>query len=96
MATDLDPNNRALPTARATHEPIQQAVSAVPVGVPNAIAIRCPQCKFTITGERCQTDPKRAAVMEIICPSCDDGDRHEPRFFSENGEEVPWHEGLER
>lgn len=35
MATDLDPNNRALPTARATHEPSPDGLGHS-VGVPNA------------------------------------------------------------
>lgn len=47
MATDLDPNIRALPTARATHEPSPDGLGHS-VGVPNAVVTEYPGDAVTL------------------------------------------------
>jgi hypothetical protein len=67
--------------------------AVAPGQIPATIALRCPGCKKTQDVPRCLSDPDRAAVVEIICTSCDDGDRHFPSFLDASGADVPWHEG---
>ena len=53
------------------------------------IELRCPKCPATklVRRQRGQ-DPRGAEVMEIICPACDNGDRHSPRYFTADGAEL--------
>jgi hypothetical protein len=45
-----------------------------------------------MAGSRDTLDPPDATVMEIVCPNCDDGDFHIPRYFRCDGSEIvdPW------
>lgn len=52
--------------------------------------LRCPKCLDSMACPRGEHDPEDATVCEIICPSCDDGDRHEPRYFRCDGTETLW------
>lgn len=52
--------------------------------------LRCPKCLDSMPAHRDEHDPVDATVCEIICPSCDDGDRHSPRYFRCDGTEVLW------
>ena len=88
-------NGVAVPARAATPDGAEPVPVSGIAGIANAITLRCPGCKSTMEGERADTDPKRAALMEIICPECDDGDRHSPVFFADDGSEVPWYEGQE-
>lgn len=59
------------------------------------IKLQCPKCSATEQVDRDPLDPPRATRVEIICPACDDGDRHSPTFFAEDGSEVAFHEGVD-
>lgn len=50
--------------------------------------LRCPKCLASMQADRDDMDPADATVMEIICPNCDDGDRHSPRYFRCDGTEL--------
>lgn len=52
------------------------------------ITLRCPKCPATKLVRMQEGDPYEAEVMEIICPNCDDGDRHSPRYFTANDREL--------
>jgi hypothetical protein len=52
------------------------------------VVLRCPRCEAVQRVTRDEHDPARAAVVEIICLDCDDGDFHSPRFFDRKGIEI--------
>lgn len=52
------------------------------------IELRCSKCPQKRSVDRDEHDPSRAAVVELICPDCDDGDRHSPEFFDADGKWV--------
>lgn len=63
------------------------AVAAIMAAV-SGLTLRCPKCRKEMPTARSADDPAQAALMEIICPDCDDGDRHEPRYFRADGSEL--------
>lgn len=68
----------------------------LPGAPPPCLTMECPRCKRLMADvAREPTDPSRAVRVVLICPDCDDGDRHTPTFFDAEGREVLWFEGLE-
>jgi hypothetical protein len=49
------------------------------------VTLRCPRCKAEKQSPCDDFDPYGTAVVQIICPDCDDGDFHAPEFFDESG-----------
>lgn len=49
------------------------------------IILRCPKCKKTKSAKVDKTDPPLTAIVEIICPKCDDGDFHEASYYDARG-----------
>jgi hypothetical protein len=47
--------------------------------------LACPECGKTKIVEPDSLDPPNAYRMVIICPDCDDGDRHAPEYFDAKG-----------
>src|SRR4051812_35775704 len=62
------------------------------------VTLECPRCRAYKTVDRTVELPAAVRLIEIICPDCDDGDRHADRWFSAPGVEVsqddrePWRE----
>lgn len=53
------------------------------------VTLECPTCRTYKTIPRHnQGLPDSVVLVEIICPDCDDGDRHGERWFSAPGVEV--------
>lgn len=52
------------------------------------ISFRCPKCNRRGEFDRLPEDPPGAMEAVLICPDCDDGDFHEPRYFSASGRSV--------
>lgn len=53
------------------------------------VTLECPKCRAYKTIDRAnQNIPAEVVLIEIICPECDDGDRHVERWFSAPGVEV--------
>lgn len=60
----------------------------------SGLTMECPTCKRVMTDvTREATDPPSAVRVVLICPNCDDGDRHSPTYFDATGAEVLWFEG---
>ena len=56
--------------------------------ITKAIKIRCPHCKAEAMTMRIPCDPIYAAVVEVICASCDTGDFCEEKYFDESGRSI--------
>ncbi len=67
--------------------PGEQHLTGCPLRV-QPFRLRCPKCLDSMAADRDEHDPADATVMEIICPHCDDGDRHAPRYFRCDGSEL--------
>lgn len=53
------------------------------------VTLECPQCRAYKTIARAGHKlPEEVVLIEVICPECDDGDRHAERWFSAPGIEV--------
>lgn len=42
-------------------------------GTRECITLRCPICKRAQSARRDKTDPPRTAIVQVLCPKCDDG-----------------------
>ena len=49
------------------------------------ILLRCPLCCREKHICRSTYDYPEAVALEIVCPDCDDGDFHEPRYYDAEG-----------
>ena len=56
--------------------------------ITKAIKIRCPHCKAEAMTRRIPCDPIYAAVVEVICACCDNGDFCEEKYFDESGRSI--------
>lgn len=53
------------------------------------VTLECPCCRVYKTIDRAGRNlPESVVLIEVICPDCDDGDRHAERWFSAPGVEV--------
>lgn len=52
------------------------------------VTLECPYCRAYKTVPRTPDLPPEVCLIEIICPDCDDGDRHGEIWFSAPGIEV--------
>ena len=52
------------------------------------VTLECPSCRSYKTVPRSLELSAEVALIEIICPDCDDGDFHSERWFSAPGVEV--------
>lgn len=53
------------------------------------VELRCPKCKRTKTIQRDKTDPRKTAVVEVLCPDCDDnGEFPEVLYFDRSGKQL--------
>ena len=52
------------------------------------VTLECPRCRSYKTVPRTPELPAEVRLIEIICPDCDDGDRHSETWFSAPGVEV--------
>ena len=50
--------------------------------------LECPYCRQYKTVPRSADLPAEVRLIQIICPDCDDGDRHAETWFSAPGVEV--------
>jgi hypothetical protein len=48
------------------------------------LRLRCPKCPRKGEAARDETDPPNAVLAYIVCPDCDDGDRHSPEYWDAN------------
>ncbi len=51
----------------------------------NQIRLRCPKCRKEAEDLRQDTDYPETHTVEIICPSCDDGDFHSEDHYDAVG-----------
>ena len=59
-----------------------------PFDLKTDVTLECPVCRGYKTVLRTPELPAEVALIEIICPDCDDGDRHSETWFSAPGVEV--------
>ena len=59
-----------------------------PFNIATDVTLECPYCCQYKTVPRGADLPLEVRVIEIICPDCDDGDRHTEAWFSAPGVEV--------
>lgn len=59
-----------------------------PFDIKTDVTLECPQCGQYKTVPRPQNLPANVRLIEVICPVCDDGDRHAETWFSAPGVEV--------
>ena len=59
-----------------------------PFDIKTDVTLECPQCRSYKTILRPLNIPSNVRLIEIICPDCDDGDRHHEVWFSAPGIEV--------
>ena len=52
------------------------------------IKCRCPKCQREMDAPRLSGDPQEAFLVEIICPTCDEGDRDEPMYFDKDNTHI--------
>lgn len=52
------------------------------------VKLKCPKCGRQGEDERRDTDYHDSALVEIICPDCDDGDFHSEHHFDADGKEI--------
>ncbi len=52
------------------------------------VTLECPVCRAYKTVPRTPDLPAEVRLIEIICPDCDDGDRHIETWYSAPGVEV--------
>lgn len=52
------------------------------------VGLECPHCRTYLSVPRPADVPAKVRLIEIICPECDDGDRHTETWYSEPGVEV--------
>lgn len=60
------------------------------------IMLHCPGCGRKQRVKREDTDPIRAAVVQIRCERCNPGDFDTPHFFDADGQPVSWDEGMHK
>lgn len=54
----------------------------------DTIVLRCPRCKIESKDLRRDTDYHDTHTVEIVCPSCDDGDFHEEVHLDATGKHI--------
>jgi hypothetical protein len=52
------------------------------------VGLECPKCRTCKNVPRPADVPAKVRMIEIICPECDDGDRHSETWWSAPGVEV--------
>lgn len=52
------------------------------------ITLRCPDCGIELQVERDDTDYPEAAVLEVRCDKCDDGDFAESVYLDADGKHI--------
>ena len=52
------------------------------------VCLECPCCRAYKNVPRPADVPIKVRLVEIICPDCDDGDRHTETWYSDPGVEV--------
>ena len=59
-----------------------------PFDIATDVTLECPYCRTYKTVPRSAELPPHVRLIEIICPDCDDGDRHGETWYSAPGIEV--------
>lgn len=59
-----------------------------PFDIATDVTLECPKCRAYKTVPRPTDIPAEVRLIEIICPDCDDGDRHAETWYSAPGVEV--------
>jgi hypothetical protein len=62
--------------------------SVKPFDIATDVTLECPECRAYKTVPRPTDIPAEVRLIEIICPDCDDGDRHAETWYSAPGVEV--------
>lgn len=52
--------------------------------IKDSVTFECPDCGRKKTVERCDGDHPTARICVLQCNRCDDGDFHEPEWFTED------------
>jgi hypothetical protein len=63
-------------------------MSRRPFDLATDVTVECPYCQQYKTVPRSANLPAEVRLIKIICPDCDDGDRHTETWFSAPGVEV--------
>ena len=67
---------------------IDEATGFDPADVPPQIMLGCPKCGKSQGAALHESDPEGTALVKIICPDCNPGDRDMPRYFDRYGTEL--------